>query len=66
MENTPLQTGNSTKNFEDLTPDQKERAMAMFAPLRPHTEYLYEIDSNGDVRCRRYNSAQKLAVPFRI
>ena len=51
------------KAFNELTPDQKERALAMFAPLRPHTEYLYELDLNGDVRCRRYIKAHKMAGP---
>ncbi len=61
METPLLPNGNSAKGFDELTLEQKERAIAMFAPLRPHTDYLYEIDINGEVRCRRFNSAQKLA-----
>jgi hypothetical protein len=64
MADTPWQSNNSVKAFDELTADQKERALAMFAPLRPHTEYLYEIDSSGEVRCRRYSKAQKMAGPF--
>jgi hypothetical protein len=59
MADIPLQKGNTAKAFDELTTDQRERALAMFAPLRPHTEYLYEIDSSGEVRCRRYNRASR-------
>ena len=59
MAYTPMQTSNSVKGFEDLTPEQKQQALDMFAQLRPHTEYLYEIDNEGAVRCRRYNAARK-------
>jgi hypothetical protein len=61
MSDTALQTGNSAKGFEDLTTEQQERALAMFAPLRPHTDYLYEIDSHGEIRCRRYIGTGKPA-----
>jgi hypothetical protein len=59
MENIALLPNNSAKQFEELTSEQKAQVQAMFAPLRPHTDYLYEIDMNGDVRCRRYNGARK-------
>ena len=65
MTTISVQKGNSAKSFEELTIEQKERVVSMFAPLRPHNEYLYEIDRNGEVRCRRFNSAQKLAAASR-
>ena len=61
MTNILVQKGNLAKGFDELTAEQQERALAMFAPLRPHTEYLYEIDTKGDIRCRRFNAALKLA-----
>ncbi len=61
MATTSAESKNPAKAFEDLTPDQKERALTMFDPLRPHTDYLYEIDGAGEVRCRRYNRPAKPA-----
>jgi len=61
----PRAARDSAKGFDELTAEQKERALAMFAPLRPHTEYLYEIDSNGDIRCRRYTGKRDLADIFK-
>jgi hypothetical protein len=59
MVGTASQTNNSIKLFDELTQPQRDMALSMFAQLRPHTEYLYEIDLSGNVRCRRYNGAPK-------
>ncbi|MDR3435631.1 hypothetical protein [Telmatospirillum sp.] len=61
MAGTASQTSNSIKSFEELTQPQRDMALSMFAQLRPHTEYSYEIDLSGNVRCRRYNGAVKAA-----
>jgi hypothetical protein len=59
MTDALFRVGNPAKNYEELTPEQKEQALGMFASQHPHVDYFYEIDGNGNIRCRRYNAALK-------
>lgn len=42
------------KTFRDLSPENQERAQGRFFNAGPSDGYLYELDINGDLLCRRH------------
>ncbi len=48
---------NTAKRFDELTLQQQEQVLSLFAPIWPPTEYLYEIGATDEVLSRRRNRA---------
>ena len=48
---------NTAKRFDELTVQQQEQVLSLFAPIWPPTEYLYEIGATEEVLSRRRSRA---------